>query len=238
MSLTTAAPPEAREVSPQAATFAHAVSVGFLVTFALAHLARPDLDPSWQPISVYALGGRGWLMTLAFLVWGLAPIVSFVALRPHVRTRGGRIGLACLLIGASGPLLAAIFPMDSTSTSGDGMTTSGQLHSLGAVLGDGILVATALLTWSLVRHNPAWWSARWPLIWAATLTWVGAFVLTFCLAAYLPRNGGHLGPEVPMGWPSRLMIVAEVAWLIIAARFAAGLAKGTLRAREPVPEGA
>ena len=34
----------------------------------------------------------------------------------------------------------------------------------------------------------------------------------------LPRNGGKFGPEVPIGWPNRLLVVAYAAWLIALAR--------------------
>jgi hypothetical protein len=215
MSVTDDAPRGAAPISAFAAKLALGAGVGFLVGFALAHLAKADLDPSWQPISMYAIGTHGWVMTLAFLLWGLSPIGLFVALRPGVRTWGGRVGLAFLFIGGSGPILAAFFPTDSISA--ETMTLTGRLHELGAVLGDGIPIATAVLTWSLLRNNPGWRPARLPLVLATVLTWVGVVTLTACLAVYLPRHGGRLGPEVPIGWPSRLMIVAQVAWLIIAA---------------------
>ena len=222
LSLTRDAARAATAISARGARLALGAGVAFFVTFALAHLARADLDPSWQPISVYAIGAYGWMMTLAFLLWGVSPIGVFVALRPQVRTRSGRMGLACLLIGAGGPLLAAFFPADSLSA--ETMSTTGRLHELGAVLGDGIPLAAAFLTWSLLRNNPSWRPARLALISTAALTWVGVVTLTACLALYLPRHGGRLGPSVPMGWPSRLLIVAEVTWLMIAAAFATKVA--------------
>jgi hypothetical protein len=30
----------------------------------------------------------------------------------------------------------------------------------------------------------------------------------------LPRNGGRPGPEVLVGWPNRIMILAHCAWLM------------------------
>jgi hypothetical protein len=141
MSETHDASRRATPISEPAAKLALGAGVGFFVTFAFAHVAKPDLDPSWQPISMYAIGTHGWVMTLAFLLWGLSPIGLFVALRPRLRTWGGRVGLAFLFIGGSGPILAAVFPTDSISAGT--MTLTGRLHEIGAVLGDGIPIATA-----------------------------------------------------------------------------------------------
>jgi hypothetical protein len=204
------------EGSPTAAADAALAAGGsFLVLFALLHVVRRDLDPSWRPISEYALGGTGWLMTAAFLLWSASAVLLFWALRPHVSTLGGRIGLGFLLVGAAGPLLAALFPMDPLGA--EGRSTAGALHELGAVLSDGVPIAAALLTWGLVRHNPAWSAARRPLVTTAFLAWVGVVLFSVMLAVLLPRHGGHLGPEVTVGWPARLMITAYVLWIVTAA---------------------
>ena len=60
------------------------------------------------------------------------------------------------LIGAAGPIPAALFPTDPIATPPDAMTTGGMIHALGAVLGDGIPIAATLLTLSLIRNNPTW----------------------------------------------------------------------------------
>lgn len=211
----------ATPLAVRAAKLTLAAGGAFLLLLTIVHLAKPDLDPSVRPISEYALGNYGWIMTLAFLAWGLSGLSLFVALRPHVATRGGRIGLAFLLIGATGPILAALFPMDPITTSSEAMTMSGKLHSLGAVLGDGIPIGAAVLTWSLVRGNRAWAPARWPLVSTAALAWVGAGVMTATLAAVLSQNGGQPGPNIALGWPARFMIAAYVSWIVTAARYAA-----------------
>jgi hypothetical protein len=209
-----------------AARLAFAAGAAFLLLLVSVHLAKPELDPSQRPISEYALGDHGFLMTLAFLSWGSSAISLALALRPHVRSRGGRIGLAFLVLGGAGPLLAAIFPMDPISTPAGAMTTSGHLHSLGAVLGDGIPLGAAFITWSLVRWNPAWSSARWPLAATAALAWGGAIVMTATLAAAMSEMEGHSGPNFALGWPARFMIIGYMSWILTAAACA------TIRSRE------
>lgn len=213
-------------IASPAARLTLAAGGAFLLLLAIAHLAKPDLDPSSRPISEFALGDHGWIMTLAFLSWGLSTISLFAALCPHVPTLGGRIGLAFLLIGAAGPILAAIFPMDPISTPPEAMTMSGNLHSLGAVLGDGIPIGAALVTWSLVRRNPAWSPARWPLVSTAALAWAGAVVMTVTLTAVLSQNDGQPGPNIALGWPARFMVLAYCAWPLTAALFALRLKPG------------
>jgi hypothetical protein len=168
-------------------------------------------------ISEYALGEYGWIMTIAFLAWGLSGVGLFVALRPHVRNLLGRIGLAFLLVGSAGPILSAIFRMDPVATPPDALSTGGVIHSTGAMLVDGILIAATLLALSLLRKNPDWSPARKPLVLATILAWVGALVSTASMAVLLPANGGQLGPEVLIGWPTRFVVVAYTIWLMTAA---------------------
>lgn len=213
-------------VSGRAARLSVATAAVALVLLALLHLLRPELDPSWQPISEYALGEHGWIMTLAFLAWGLSAIGLFVAIRSQTRTVGGRIGLGFLLIGAAGPILAAVFPADPITTPPDALTTNGTLHSLGAVLGGNSLpIAAALLTWSLTRSKASWSSVRRRLVWATVLAWAGLIVFSVSMAILLPRGGGQLGPEVAVGWQNRFMVVTYLAWLAIAAGLAVRAAR-------------
>jgi hypothetical protein len=199
-------------ISPTAARLSLVSGATFVMLLAALHVLKPDLDPSWRAISEYALGEFGWVMTIAFLAWGLSAISAFITIRSQIYTLVGWIGLAFLLIGAAGPILAALFPTDPITTAPDAMTSSGALHALGAVLGDGIPIAATLLTLSLVRKNPHWSSVRKPLISAAVLTWVGFVVVTVSMLLLLPQQGGQLGPEVLVGWQNRFMVVAYAAW--------------------------
>lgn len=204
-------------ISPTAARLSLASGVTFVVLLAALHVVRPDLDPSWRAISEYALGDYGSIMTIAFLAWGLSAISLFVTIRSQIHTLIGRIGLAFLLIGPAGPILAALFATDPITTPLDAVTTGGIIHDLGAVLGDGIPIAATLLTLSLVRQNPNWSSVRKPLIWTTILAWVGFVVLTVSMVILLPQHGGQLGPDVLVGWQNRFMVVAYTAWLLAAA---------------------
>jgi hypothetical protein len=58
-------------ISRIAARLSFAGAATFVVLLAALHFIKPELDPSWQFISEYAIGDYGWIMLLAFL--GRAP---------------------------------------------------------------------------------------------------------------------------------------------------------------------
>ena len=189
----------------------------FLVLLAILHLIKPGLDPSWRMVSEYEIGRLGWIMQLAFLLLASGCVALFAAIRSQVRTTGGRIGLALLLVSALGMTIAAFFAADPITAGPGELTTHGNLHAVGAFLGiPGFPVAALLVSRSLLR-NPSWAPARRSVLLAAALNWVSLLALVATVAFVLPQSGGF-GPDVPIGWPNRLFLVANCAWLMAVAR--------------------
>jgi hypothetical protein len=180
---------------------------------AALHILKPELAPSWRFISEYAIGDYGWIMALAFLSLALSCVALFMAIRSQMRSIVGRIGLALLLLSAAGMIIAAIFTTDPIASEG-ARTTHGKLHELGAML-DVIPFAALIINLSLAR-NPAWSSARRSLLWTAALPLIGNVVFIVFLTVMLPSDG-KFGPDVLIGWPNRLMILAHCGWLMIVA---------------------
>jgi hypothetical protein len=202
-------------VSSTAARLSFAAAATFVGLLASLHFIKPELDPSWRVISEYALGNYGWIMVIAFLSLAVSCVSLFVAIRSQIRTLGGKIGLAFLLIAAAGLIIAAIFTTDPITASRDELTTHGNLHGLGAALGTGFPIAAALIGWSLAR-NQAWSPARRSLLWAAGLAWMGFLVFALSMVVMFPDDG-TFGPDVLIGWPNRFMMVAYSAWLMVVA---------------------
>jgi len=203
--------------SRAAAGLSFAAAATFVVLLADLHFLKPELDPSWRMVSEYEIGRYGWMMALAFLSLAFSCVALLVAVRSQVRTTGGRIGLALLLVSASGMTIAAIFSSDPITASQSELTTHGYLHGLGTLLGiPGFPVAATLISRSLAR-NPAWSSARRSFLWTAALTWIGLLVFILSVAVMLPQSGGQFGPDVLIGWPNRLLVLAYSAWLIVVA---------------------
>ena len=209
-------------ISQTAARLSLAGAAMFVVLLAALHLIKPELNPSWHFISEYAIGRHGWMMVLAFGSLAFSYVMLTVALRSQLRTIWGRIGLALLLVSAAGLAIAAIFTTDPITASKDAVTSEGRLHNLGGTLGIAMPVAAVLVGWSLAR-NQAWTSARRPLIWATALALL-SFVVSFSsLTVLLSQHDGRFGPEVLVGWPNRLEVLAYSVWLLVVAWHAARL---------------
>jgi Protein of unknown function (DUF998) len=203
-------------ISRTAALLAFAGAFTFAVLLVALHFIKPELDPSWHFISEYAIGRYGWVMVLAFLSLAISYVSLFVATRSQLRTIGGRIGLALLLVSALGLAIAAVFTTDPITVSKDAATTEGKVHNLGGTLGIAQPFAAALIGWKLAR-NPLWSSAKRPLLWVTGLALVAFLVSFFSLGVMVSQSGGKFGPDVLVGWPNRFEIVAYSVWLMVVA---------------------
>jgi len=203
-------------ISPMAARLSFGGAAVFVVLLAALHFIKPGLDPSWRVISEYEIGRYGWVMRLAFLSLAFSCASLSLAIRPHVRTIGGRVGLIFLLVAAAGMVVAALFAPDPMTAKGDELTTHGNLHALGAALGIGFPIAAALIGRSLAR-NRAWAQARRALLWSTALVWLGFLAFASSMVVMFPADG-EFGPDVLIGWPNRFMIVAYSLWLMVIAQ--------------------
>jgi hypothetical protein len=79
---------------------------------------------------------------------------------------------------------------------------------------------------SLARTQP-WSSVRARLLWIAHLPWISFALLMATVFIGLSRSGGQFGPDVPVGWPTRLLFLAYGAWLTFVAWRAARLDETT-----------
>ena len=196
-----------------AATIAFTSAGAFLILLTLLHLLKPDLDPSWRFISEYAIGQYGWLMVVAFLAVATSFAMLFVAIRPHCRTIVGRIGLTMLLISAVSLVVAAIFPTDPITTPFDQATTNGTIHNIAGMFGFAMTFSMIFVSWRLLR-NPQWTAARFA-VWLAMIVGIGGFILSFgSLMVYTTQENVVFGPDVPVGWPTRIEIVTIALWLM------------------------
>lgn len=191
----------------------------FVVLLVALHFLKPEIDPSWRFISEYALGAYGWLMAIAFLALSLAYSGLAIALWSHLRSRGGRIGLALLLVSAVGLALAGLFTTDPITMSPGSTTTRGSIHSLGGTLGMAMPFAAVLVTRELRKH-PAWAVVRRRLAWSAIAAVLAFFASLLCFAVMLSRSHGAFGPDVLVGWPNRVEMLAYCVWLMVAAHSA------------------
>jgi hypothetical protein len=204
-------------VAENAAKLTVLSAVTFLVLLGLLHVLKPEFAPSWHMISEYEIGRFGWVMRMAFLCLSLGYASLFVSLRSQLQTVSGKVGLAILLLGAIGSAMGGIFTTDPINTAQDQMTTHGNLHGLGALLGIPTLPLAATLISLALARNHAWSSARPALFGATALTWLGLVGFAVAMAVMLPRGHGKFSSAVEIGWPNRFLIVSYAVWLITVA---------------------
>ena len=203
-------------ISETAARVSFAAAAAFVILLAALHFLEPEFDPSWRFISEYELGRYGWIMVLAFLSLAVSYIALFIAIRSQLKTIMGRIGLALLLVSAVGLAMGGIFTTDPITTSPDAATTSGMLHNVGGTLGLAMTFAAVIISWILSR-DPAWSVARRQLLWAASIAVACTIAFIVITIMVLPSDG-KFGPDVLIGWPNRVEILAYTAWLMVVAR--------------------
>ncbi len=209
----------------------------FVVLLLTLHVIKPELDPSWRFISEYAIGRHGWVMVAAFLSLAAGYLALLAALRPLLGGGSGWVARAALVVSATGLVIGAAFVTDPITTPPDAATVTGTVHSIGGTLGLAMPVAIAMVGWKLVRHRRR--SDR-PSIGLAVVTaaalvaFVGSVAIVGSLAA---QHGGTFGPDVPVGWPTRVEILAYSLWLLVvgfaAARDAVLDAPAGVRDRQP-----
>jgi len=193
-------------IAPAIAAGVALVAGGITVTLVIIlHVVEPEYDPSWRMISEYSLGRHAWLMRLAFIAMAITPAATCVALWPF--GGGWTLGLA---IVALGPLGAAFVDADPITTPRAEATAVGRAHSaLGSVCIIGFPIAALMaglgsaaeLGWTLAI------AAVGPL---AGLVWFLSVSTGLAIA-----DGGS--PEVRVGWPNRVSLLAYVAWVALAA---------------------
>lgn len=191
----------------------------FLVLLALIHVLRTDVSPSWQTTSEYAAGRLGWLMVIAFLL----SAVGYGALAYAVLARRRRvvilIGAVVLALATVGTVIGAVFVTDPIDTPQDALSTSGTLHGLGAGLALMLVPVAALLINLGLSRDSGFAAARRVLRWTAALP-LAALIMFMTAQAVLLGDDGF-GPDVAIGWPERVLVLAYAAWQIVVARIVA-----------------
>lgn len=197
-----------------AATVAVVTAGGFLALLGLMHVLKPELSPTWRVVSEYEIGRHGWLMSAAFILLAVACLATARAIAPITADRAGRIGRGALCMTAGGLVLAAFATADPVTATTDQLTTHGNLHGLGALIGiPAFVVAAVALSASVGRRH-------WPTGLRAATAAVGAAVVVYGVSMAVMFDGAPSTPDVRLGIQNRVLVVAYAAWLIVAARVA------------------
>jgi hypothetical protein len=195
-------------VSSVAAVYALGATALAVVLMVLLHVLEPGFDPSWRILSEYSLGRYGLLMRIAFVAMGTGVIA--IALAISGAARPWSLGLALVAIG---PLGAAFIDTDPITTPRTQMSRRSNVHAaLGSLFNLGFPAAATVAGIS-AASDPATGTI---LAWASVVPWI-------TLAWFLGTNVRHTrpdavgAPDVHIGWPNRVSILAYLGWVALAA---------------------
>lgn len=193
-----------------------ATGVAFL-SLTILHVVSPEFQPSWRMVSEYANGRHRWLLSMMFAGWGLGSLALAMALGPSQAGWLGRVGVAFLVLAGIGEMMAAVFDINH------------RLHGLAAMIGiPSLPVAAVLITMSLGRAD----DLAAPPAWAAHLTWLSLVLMGVAMVVFmrsLSQAGVDVSPQagplaalpagvIPfVGWANRLLILAYMTWVVLAA---------------------
>jgi hypothetical protein len=194
-----------------AAKFTCIASCTYLAILILLHIIKPEVTPAWQTLSIYSRGAWGWVGQINYCLLGITLFGMFATLKGQVKGRSSKIGLVILLIAAIGGIMGGLGISDPLNTPQADMTSSGQLHAIGAGLEIwGAPIAALLLNLNLLRKNSNWKSARKALIVVTILPILGLILFMASGAS----AGGHVGPGDIIGYMNRVAVVATIIWEI------------------------
>jgi hypothetical protein len=190
----------------------------FLLNIAALHFLRPDVNPVLEPMSNYAVGPYGFLLTAADIGGGLAALALTFGLYWGIAPPGrSYVGLFLLGLYGVSVLFAGIFPIDV----GGEATTFGTIHNIvGNILFFGFPIAVILLSLGMGKDE-RWRSLRLP-----ALALAGVVVLTVILTMV----GFNLG--IGFGVTQRIANVAALVWMLVVALHLRSVAQGAL-AQQP-----
>jgi hypothetical protein len=189
--------------SSVAAQVALAAVAAFSLLLAVVHVLKPEISPSWRMISEYEIGRYGWFMRLAFVCWSASVFAVAVASQPYVHF----LRSAALFLVAVGPLGAAVFATEPITTPAG---STGVAHRLHAAFG------TLFILGFPIAATLADGTAGWPA-WLWSVPWIGLVACIGSAVTLQARGKRRTGPDVPIGWPNRFLVLTYVTWLAVAA---------------------
>ncbi|MGY3336015.1 hypothetical protein ACVW0K_002114 [Streptomyces filamentosus] len=197
------------------------IGAGVLAMTAV-ELLNPRYDLVSETLSRYVHGTAGWLLPASLL----AVAAASALLTARLWGTGGRAARAALVVWTAGILVAGLFPADPPGHY-HRPSPSELVHGNAAFLAFAALpTAAVLLRRALAARRPRLRPALTALAAASVLT-------TAALAVFLVdvMDGGpslgFAGAPTPVGLVERLVLAADLGWLVLA--LAAGPGRGRTR---------
>ncbi len=197
------------------------LAIAFALTYQLlailAIFLKPDLAVYWHTISEWAIGNYGWVTQAAFISSGISYLFLYLAVKPEIAARAGKVGLAFLFLCFAGTIIVGLFVTDSYPPDFTIPTTL--FHTLGGTFAMVFLPFAALLiNRNLAIRNANFAHSRTILKWTGFLPLLAFIGFIVHLNVYvIPLGENAVGENVPIGYPPRLMFLSYHIWLFILA---------------------
>ncbi|MCX6499216.1 MAG: DUF998 domain-containing protein [Arthrobacter sp.] len=190
-----------------AAYYSLAAVAGAIALVVSLHFLEPEFDPSWRMLSEYSLGKFGVIMRIAFVLGGTGIVACGVALwKP-----AGLLSLGLPLV-ALGPIGAAFVDTVPVTTPRSQITTRSKIHAaFGSLFILGFPIAASCAGAGAAAHSVSGQLLAWTAIipWAGLLWFLG-------VTTRLGKPDAVGSPELAIGWPNRINMLAYLAWVALA----------------------
>ncbi len=180
---------------------AAAGAAAFLAIVLLVPVLRTDgYSAMRDSISEGALGPRGWLMTVGFVLLGLGSLAFAALVRRRTSGNRGAIASGLLLVWAVGIFVSAAVPVDPGAL---GATTGGKVHLAAAFLAFLAVLAAMWLSAAALASDPhaTGTAGRW-----RGLAALATVLLVVMAAAPQESSWGGLA--------QRAFVASVLAWII------------------------
>ena len=180
------------------------VGMGYYLSSVMAaHLLRPDVDPVSEPVSNYAVGPYGFLISIAIFTLGVGSLALTLGLHLGIAPPGrSRVGLLLLALYGVGQLGVAIFSIDAASTQS---ITTGLIHNIAGNVSFFCFPPAVILLSLGMAKDERWRSLKRPAL---------ALSLVVLVEATLVISANVLGG---FGLAQRLFLFTSVVWMLLVA---------------------
>ena len=191
----------------------------FVLIFMLEGWYRPDYKPLQMFVSALALGSRGWIQILNFIVFGTLLFVFSRGVAVEFPSgKASRGGLVILRILAICYFLSGPFVMDPANTPTNQMTFHGTMHGIFGGIVFTLMPISCFVFLRRFREDPNWQFLQWWTLGLGLLSALGVVLLTIATKSPEMQNGFSDW----LGLIQRTAIVPFMIWIFV---FALGLLK-------------
>ena len=179
----------------------------WILSVVLLHFLPTDHDPLKHQISNYATGSYGYLMSAAFIIWGIG-IVSLAAGIFLAVTPRPRVGSVLILVAGIAIVIAGVFKGDLiTKDTPFSTTTSGAIHDLSSLVAFLFIIVAMFVMARRFKRDEMWRQVQRPSFWLGVASALSLVVFVF---GPVPESVDGLGQRIFVFWLLSWVMLAGI----------------------------